>query len=266
MKTYLQRHLEKIQHLAAALLLACMALLAGCGADTGNGTAGVGTGGTGTIRYAMAGFVADGYLANAVVILDKNGNYQLDPGEPYAITDENGAYTLEVNAADVGNFPIVAMAIRGLTVDRDDNLPVANSYVLSLAKENVHGVANNFISPISSQLRTLMETGKYISIYEAAEALKKQMGLPATTNLLADYVAAGDRKVHAAAQNIAAVMGSQASHVVTVDGPVLEVDAKRYQCMMAAINNNVSAVVDGNSQELARQIALEILKCSDPLW
>lgn len=270
MKTASNQQHGMIRRTAAALWLVCAALLAGCGVDGGSGTAGVGTGGTGggtgIITYAMAGRVADGYLANAVVILDKNGNYQLDKGEPYAITDENGAYTLQVDAADVGNYPIVAMAIKGLTVDRDNNQPVANTYVLSLAKESVHGVASNFISPISSQLREMMETGKYVSLYEAVEVLKVQMGLPSDVNLLADYVVTRNRPVHAAAQNLAAAMGDQANQVITSDGPVVGVDVKRYRCMMAAINNNIPAVVEGNAQDIARSIAQEMLKCSVSLW
>lgn len=263
--------------LALAGSLLCAALLAGCGSDstTGStgGTAGVGVGGTGggtggstgIIRYAMAGSVADGYLVNAVVFLDKNGNYELDPDEPYSITDDRGAYTLEVDPADVGNYPIVAMAIRNITIDLDNGQPVVNSYVLSMPKESVHGVASNFISPISSQLRALMETGRYISIHEAAAALREQMGLPANANLLTDYVATGDHTVHKAARNIATVMGGQSSQVVTSEGTLLSVDATRYQCMMAAINNNASAVAGGNAQGIARKIAQEIVKCSDPL-
>jgi hypothetical protein len=248
---------------AAAFLLLCAFLLSGCG-DVGS-VAGVGSGGTGggpTVTYLLAGRVADGYLSNAVVILDKNENYQLDRGEPYAITDENGAYTLRVDPADVGKYPIVAIAIKGLTVDSDTNQPVAHTYVLSIAKESVHGLAGNFISPISSQLREMMETGKYASLYEAADVLKEQMGLPTNANLLTDYVATSNRTVHTAAQNLASVMGGQAGQVITAEGPVVGVDVASYRCMMAAINKNMSTVVDGNTQGVALSIAQEMLKCS----
>lgn len=62
----------------AALAAIAAATLAGCG--------GGGSGTTTAASTTVSGTVADGYLANAQVFLDKNGNYQLDPGEPNAMT------------------------------------------------------------------------------------------------------------------------------------------------------------------------------------
>src|SRR5450631_4483185 len=107
---------------AAAILIAGM--IAGCG------------GGSGTTPVAgttsVSGKVADGYLAGATVFMDKNGNYQLDAGEPLTVTDANGNYTLTVDPADVGKYPIVAMAIKGQTMDKDTGMAVTSSYVLSM--------------------------------------------------------------------------------------------------------------------------------------
>ena len=89
-----------------------VALIAGCGSGDGL-TAGVGTGGTGTLAYQVSGTVADGYLNKAFVFMDKHGTYQWDGVEPYATTDANGAYTLKVDAADMGKYPIVALATKG---------------------------------------------------------------------------------------------------------------------------------------------------------
>ncbi|MDD2500261.1 MAG: hypothetical protein PHN92_05530 [Geobacter sp.] len=230
-------------------------------------TAGVGTGGTGSgpiIRYAMAGMVADGYLVNATVFLDKNANYQLDDGEPFATTDENGAYTLKVDPADIGGYPIVALAIKGVTIDKDNNLPVSNSYVLSMPKESIHGVASNFISPISSQLRELMETGEYATVHQAAEALRVKMGLPTGADLQADYVAARNRTIHAAAQNIAALMGGQADQVLVENGSAVAVDVKRYRCMMNTIGKNLPGITGEKRQNavqcLNAAITAEVIK------
>ncbi len=257
---------KMVRRFGTALCAISMALAVGCGdGGTGGtgigagtigvgtgGTAGVGSGGTGSgdtgggtgiIRYAMAGSVADGYLINATVFLDKNGNYQPDADEPSAITGEKGSYTLNVDPADVGRYPIVALVIKGVTIDTDDNLPVENSYILSIPKESVYGVAGNFISPISSQLRELMETGEYATVQQAAQALKAKMGLPADTDINADYVAAKNRTLHAAAQNIAALMGNQNAQVMMVDGKAVSVDVRRYRRMMSAINSNLPNVM-----------------------
>lgn len=127
--------------------------------------AGCGSSGTNTPATSISGKVADGYLVGATVFLDKNGNYQLDSGESSATTDLNGGYTLMVDSADAGMYPIVAIAIKGVTIDKDSGTAVQNSYVLSMPASAVSGtVSSNFISPMSSQLREMMETGKYATM------------------------------------------------------------------------------------------------------
>jgi hypothetical protein len=193
--------------LPVVVLAALIAITAGCG-TTGDSTtiAGVGTGGTGTV----SGKVADGYLVNASVFLDRNGNYQLDAGEPSTTTDANGDYKLTVDPADVGKHPIVVHVIKGVSIDKDTSLSVANSYVLSMPKDNVSGtLSNNFISPISSQLREMMETGNYTTMQQAADALRTKMGLPAGTDMMADYIAANNTAMHTAAQNMSTLWGTR---------------------------------------------------------
>ena len=138
---------QKLNALLSVVVLATLiAITAGCGTSGDSTTiAGVGTGGTGTV----SGKVADGYLVNASVFLDKNSNYQMDAGEPSTTTDANGSYTLMVDPADVGRYPIAAMAIKGQTIDKDANQTVPNSYMLSMPASAVSGtVSSNFISPM----------------------------------------------------------------------------------------------------------------------
>src|ERR1017187_595742 len=115
----------KKQLLTAASLLT-VALIAGCG--SGGGTSSTTSTSTPTSNTtAIAGKVADGYLVGATVFLDKNGNYQMDAGEPFAITDQNGNYSMNIDSADLGKYPIVAMAIKGVTIDKDTGAAVTNS-------------------------------------------------------------------------------------------------------------------------------------------
>lgn len=225
------------KHLVTAAALLAVGLIAGCGGGTS----------TPTTPTSITGKVADGYLAGATVFMDKNGNYQLDPGEPFATTDANGAYTLTVDPADVGKYPIVAMAIKGVTKDLDTGSAVTNSYVLSMPAAAVFGtVSSNFISPMSSHLREMMETGNYASMQAAMSALRTQLGLPAGTNMLADYMAnlnnANYQAMHATAQNMASLMGSQMSQVLATSGSTTTVDVNRYRGMMGAIFSNISSV------------------------
>lgn len=158
--------------LCAALWLVCAALVAGCGQSVGleDNTAGVGTGGTGgstgITKYSLAstatdssltntvlltGTVADGSLANATVFLDKNNNYQLDEGEPSTTTGADGAYILPVHSSDIGVYPLVALAIKGVTLDKGTNLTVANDFALSAPKERVGIVGGTAITLFVAQ-------------------------------------------------------------------------------------------------------------------
>jgi len=229
---------------------------------TGTGTggtgssiiAGVGTGGTGSLAKIISGSVADGYLVNATVFLDRNGNYQLDADEPVTVTDANGAYKLSIDQADVGKHPIVAMAIRGVTIDKDTNQTITNSFVLSIPKEGVSStVSNNFISPITSQLREMLETGLFTSMQQASETLRTKMGLPAGTDIFSDFMANNNNNsamntMHTIAQNMATVMGNQMNQVLATNGTTTTVDVNRYRGMMGTIFSNISSVRAGNSQ------------------
>ena len=218
-----------------------VALIAGCG--------GVGTGGTGIFASSLSGKVADGYLVNATVFLDKNGNYQLDAGEPSTTTDANGSYTLNVDPADVGKYPIVVLAIKGITIDKDTNQTLASSYVLSMPKDSVSGMANsNFISPLTSLVREMMETDKYATMQQAMDALNTQMALPAGTDVMADYLAANNTAMHTAAQNIATLMGNQMGQILGTNGTTITVDVNRYRGMMGTIFSNISSMMGSNAQ------------------
>ena len=231
--------LHKITAVSAILVAG---LIGGCGGGSGSSTPSATT-------SSISGKVADGYLVGATVFLDKNGNYQLDAGEPSATTDANGGYTLNVDPADMGKYPIVAMATKGVTIDKDTGATVTNSYVLSMSKDSISGTVNsNFISPMSSQLREMMETGKYATVQLAMEDLRVKLGMPVGTNMLADYMASNNTTMHTAAQNMASLMGGQMSQVMTTSGATTTIDVNRYRAMMGMISSNMSSITGSNSQ------------------
>jgi len=231
---------------AAAAVMLLIAMASGCGTGDGVTVAGVGTGGTGSTT-SISGKVADGYLVGATVFLDKNGNYQPDTGEPSATTDATGAYTLHMDLVDVGRYPIVAMVTQGSTIDTDTNQPVAYSYVLSMPKDSVSTMPNmNFISPLTSQLREMLETGLYATIPQAMDTLRARMGLAAGTNMSADYIAGNNAGMHSGAQNIATAMGSQMGQVYVTSGSTTTLDVNRYRTMMGMIFSNMSTVMGAN--------------------
>lgn len=226
-----------------------LTVMAGCGASgSSTGSAGVGTGGTGSLAKVITGTVADGYLVNAKVFLDRNGNYRLDEGEPSATTDSSGAYKLSVDPEDVGRYPIVALAVKGVTIDWDTNQYVANSFVLSIPKESVAGsVSSNFISPISSQLREMLETGVYTSVKQASESLSNKLGVPPGTDLLGDYVESKNTDLHSVARNMAALMGNRMGYNGEDDSRTT-VDVNRYRTLVGTIFNNLAAIRGCNTK------------------
>ncbi|MBJ6800817.1 hypothetical protein [Geomonas propionica] len=221
----------KRQVIAAAAAVMAVGMLAGCG------------GGSSSTSAKVAGKVADGYLEKATVFLDKNNNYRLDEGEPNTQTDANGAYTLTVDPADIGKYPIVALAVKAVTIDHDTGLSVAHSYLLSLPKDSVSGtVSSNFISPITTQVREMMETGNY-TMDQAMDQLHQKLNLSQNTNLMADYMAGAgqNQTLHATAQNMATLMGGQMGLVYQAGSDTV-VDVNRYRGMMGAMFSNMSSV------------------------
>lgn len=228
--------------------------------------AGCGSGGMGSNSSSMlnnsstsvSGKVADGYLVGATVFMDKNGNYQLDAGEPSTTTDTNGAYLLTVNPADVGKYPIVAMAIKGQTVDKDTNQTVSNSYMLSMPASAVSGtVSSNFISPMSTLIREKMAANPSMTLTDAMTQLRNQMNLPAGTNMMADYVSGSQsganmaqyQSVHTTAQQMVGLMAGQAALVMNGTGA----NMNRYRSMMATINSNMPGIASNaiNGQNMS---------------
>ncbi|MDD2732388.1 MAG: hypothetical protein PHF56_00480 [Desulfuromonadaceae bacterium] len=241
----------KKQIFAAALLT--ISLISGCG-SSGSGT----TNQTGVGKSVIAGAVADGYLVNATVFLDKNRNYQLDQDEAFTTTKDDGSYVLNLDTTDLDSngklkYPVVALAIAQQTYDLDDptHTPLSKSYVMSMhavsvtptASGGVTGSVKNFISPISTQIREMMESGTYATVEDATEALRAKLGMPPTTNMLANYIANSNSSMHTAARNMAGLMGEQMAQVM----PGNRLDVNRYRGMMGTIFSNISSVKGPNS-------------------
>lgn len=228
--------MKKIYVIAAFMVAGT---LAGCGGGGGSSTPSAPT--------SVSGVVADGYLVGAIVFMDKNSNYQSDGGEPLTMTNANGSYTLNVEPADVGKYPLVAMAIKGQTVDMDTNQTVADSYMLSMPAAAISGTVNsNFISPMSTLIREKMAANPGMTMNDAMTQLRNQMNLPIGIDMMADYMAgsrlgtnsAQYQAMHTTAQQMVGLMAGQATLVMNGG----TVNQNRYRSMMATINSNVSAI------------------------
>jgi len=239
----------KIISYAAALLIGG-GVLAACSGSGGNQQTGS------SAKATVAGKVADGYLANAVVFLDKNNNYQLDAGEPNSVTDAGGAFTLSIDSADAGKYPIVVLAIKDQTVDLDTNTAVTSTYVLSMhavsvtpaTSGTVSGTVSNFISPISTLIRETLEANPGMTLSDAITQVRSQLNLPSDIKVQGDYVfgsMSGARKsdydrMHRTAQAMAGLMEDQSAVVMVGKAPQIG----RYREMVGQIGNNLPQITD----------------------
>ncbi|MCG7201028.1 hypothetical protein MD273_14935 [Marinobacter pelagius] len=174
------------------------------------------------------GKVIDGYLVNARVWLDMDGDSQYTPGpleielengnvavlesgEPTAMSGQGGEFSLDVGELalspaigpdlDPRNYPFYAVALPGKTLEQTwrGDVPVARAFLMSAAP----GVRN--ITPLTTlaRYRRLFGLGSYLDTPEDLS------GSLAGLNLVADYVLSGDERAHAYARALARFMASQ---------------------------------------------------------
>lgn len=227
--------------------LICMAFIAGCGGGSDSSTS-----------ASVSGKVADGYLQNALVFLDRDLDYQLDDGEPSTRTDASGAYTLDVAAEDIGKFPIVAVAIAGETIDMDaPDQKLTQSYVLCTPAAGVSGTVSNFISPMSTLLREKLEATPGMTLTEAMIELRDQMGLPDGINMMGNFVSDGStigqyqnqyQIMHQTAQQVAGIMGDQAGLVMSQTGT--GANEPRFRAMMGEINQAMPQIAAAGTADM----------------
>ncbi len=242
--------MKKITRYIATILLGA-GLLAGC------------SGSSGSPQSSITGKVADGYLVNALVFLDKNSNYQLDVGEPSTATDSTGSFTLNIDPADVGKYPIVALAIKDQTTDLDNlSVKLGNTYVLSMhalaitppTSGMVTGTASNFISPISTLIRETLVANPLMTLADASVQVRNQLNLPPEINIHHDYVFGSMsgahkpdyQKVHQVAQQMAGLMGEQAGTVMNGNRPVTVMNGipEKYRAMIGNMGSYLPQITE----------------------
>lgn len=138
---------------------------------------------------SLTGKVADGYLQNATVCLDLNGNKACDSDEPSATTDANGDYTIKnLSQADIDKYPVIVKVIAGTTIDSDyGTTPLAKSYTMSAPPGK-----GEFISPLTTMVQTQLESKPNSTVEQVESQLLTSMGqTDEDVSLFTDYVAEG---------------------------------------------------------------------------
>jgi hypothetical protein len=154
----------------------------------------------------QTGKVADGYLDKAKVCLDKNTNGKCDSDEPNTLSTD-GSYSLNVDKADKGKYPIIVEVLT-TTKDLDDGNFIANAYTLSAPKDST-----GFISPITTLIKNEMDKYPVLTKVDATQRISKKLNLTSTdTKLLSDYVAndsdGESKKIHEVGKVVAKLQGA----------------------------------------------------------
>lgn len=209
-----QPHLPLVNLIAALLIFAM--LCAGCSGD--------GSSSSGSSTTTASGVVADGYLVGARVFLDLNDNRIWDSGEPYAISDADGSYSISgIAQEDYNSYPVVA-EITMTTTDHDTGQPVSHPYTL-VAPAGYP----DFISPLTTMVQLSCERNPGLTVDEAHAAVKEMLAMDDQheVDLFADYIeekedsdvsAADYAKLHNIAQLSARIMGANISAMETAAG------------------------------------------------
>lgn len=215
------------RHSLTLLVLA----LAGCGGDDAPERPVDGRDIDGVSNQTLGSYpgrVIDGYLRNARVWLDLDGDFQhssepvtvtlesgievtVDEGEPTAMTGAGGRFELDTTGLirdpleapnlDPRDYPLVAVAIPGTTEEetRSGNVVLSRAYTLSAPP----GVNN--VTPLST-LEHAFSDGLFSFGRQGPGELP---GLLANINLRGDYIRAGDHRAHAYARALARFLGEQ---------------------------------------------------------
>ncbi|MGC8121554.1 hypothetical protein [Marinobacter sp. VGCF2001] len=180
-------------------------------------------------RAPYEGRVIDGYLSNARVWLDIDGNgqytagpvevelenggiHRLEAGEPTVMSGAGGQFSLDVSALDVPpslgpdldprEYPLYALAIPGQTLEERHygDEPVDRAFVMSASP----GVTN--VTPLTTLARFRALAGQWNS--DAPIQYYRLADLDGI-NLWKDYILGNDDRAHAYARAFARFMASQ---------------------------------------------------------
>jgi hypothetical protein len=136
--------------------------------------------------------VIDGPIQNAQVCLDKNDNGVCDAGEPTGSTDAEGKVTLKVDAADKGQYPVIAVV--GTDAIDADTGKVPTAFTMKAPKDQ-----SAVITPLTTLVQNVVASTGSTSA-AAAEQVQAQTGI--NVNLFEDF-SKGSTDDHKAAANIA---------------------------------------------------------------
>ncbi|CAH0531184.1 hypothetical protein CTH30272_03464 [Allocatenococcus thiocycli] len=193
--------MKKLSLLAASVAIA----LTGCGGSEG-GSSDSGTPPTpgGLIITAI-----DGYLQNAEVWVDKDGN--LSNGCEFntdEVTDENGQAT--ISKADYAGMDVCIKAIAGKTIDKDRGIIASDFELASPSSDGDQVIVNPMTNMVIEKVKTQLASDSALDVVEAKQvaadevvAAVTQSGLTASAEMIfGDYIASAETSKDAKALKV----------------------------------------------------------------
>ena len=139
------------------------------------------------------GTVIDGYISNALVFRDTNGNGIFDLAEPSTRTDESGRYS-------IGGDKTKQIIVDG-TASGAIDIATGKAFTATLSAP----IGSTVITPLTTLVQTLVDDG--MTEAAAASAVKTGLGLDASTDLsTTDPIASSNTALYAAGVNVATLM------------------------------------------------------------
>ncbi|RQU31024.1 hypothetical protein DF147_31430 [Burkholderia cenocepacia] len=245
MKT--KKHTGFSKHVLGLSIASALAACGG-GGDSGAGQPSTGGGSTPTTPTpAVAGKAIDGYLIGATVCLDLNNNGVCDSGEPTAVTDGTGQFSIPYSGDATGKMLLVHVTPTTKDQSRPSGFQFPATFTLS---QVVQSATSQVVSPLTTLVSAQMQTG--LSRSQAIAAVQILLGNQVDPN--ADYFANKEATTQALAAQIVDKLGTFATHGA-VDAPTVR---NALNAMVA--KGSVTAITQG---DLATQAAKPVYQIAD---
>ena len=122
---------------------------------------------------ALTGIVVDGYLSGATVWLDQNNNGQRDNGEPSAVTDAGGKFSLTV-AASIAQVNGQRLRVAG---GMDTSTSLAFNYTMSAIVEDAASKPSVTVTPLTTIVEAMLASNAASNVAQARETVARVFGL-----------------------------------------------------------------------------------------
>ncbi|QFS37631.1 hypothetical protein [Burkholderia cepacia] len=226
----------------AAALTAC-----GGGGDSSPGQPTTGGGAPTAPTPAVTGKAIDGYLVGAMVCLDLNNNGVCDSGEPTAVTDGTGQFSIPYSGDATGKTILVQVTPTTKDQSRPAGFQFPASFTLS---QVIQPTTSQVVSPLTTLVGAQMQTG--LSRPQAIAAAQNLLGKQVDPN--ADYFANSDAATQALAAQIVDKLGT-----FSVKGAVDAATLRNALNAMVA-RGSVTAITQ---DDLATQAAKPVYQIAD---